>query len=169
MLIPRKSGFRFKCLGKECKKCCTDLFIKYYVKCWADKNNIYYDKNKKNCVFLNKNHECIIYDNKPLYCNLYPVIKVNKKSVILSDNCPGVGKGKYYSVSEWIKDAKTKNIEPGVYKTIIINNVWSRLIVLVSLILCFSLIPYSLFLLIYPCIWTYFFFKNTSLNDDMSN
>lgn len=123
MWIPE--SIRFEC-QPDCSACCSLNDGKVYVsekeaKAIADHLNLsertFLDTytsihNEKyclldgpgdTCIFLNHPH-CRIYEVRPGQCRTYPFwpenMKNKKRWKIVSDECPGIGKGKSYFRSE---------------------------------------------------------------------
>ncbi|GAB6886834.1 YkgJ family cysteine cluster protein [Desulfothermus okinawensis JCM 13304] len=120
------NGIRFKC--QQCGKCCTGEPGTVYVteeeiKKISDFLNIDTKKFKKdflypfrdsysikelkngNCVFY-KDKSCAIYPVRPMQCRTYPFwlknLRNEKNWKEIERQCPGIGKGKLFTVEEII-------------------------------------------------------------------
>ncbi|MBN1408373.1 MAG: YkgJ family cysteine cluster protein [Calditrichaceae bacterium] len=86
-----------------------DEFLQYFTRIIDDQICLVNGEDE-HCVFL-ENHKCNIYEVKPLQCRTYPFWPENLKSKsrwqLTCNECPGVGKGRVYSVEEIEKILKT--------------------------------------------------------------
>lgn len=133
-----KSEIRFKCLP-NCANCCklsngyvflTDTeaieiaddlgiseheFLKYFTRI-VDNKLCLVDGDEENCVFL-ENRKCNIYDVRPTQCRTYPFwpesLKSQSRWQLTQEECPGIGKGRLYSIEEIdlliMKNTKTED------------------------------------------------------------
>ena len=121
-LINFKNGIRFECQGSG--KCCVSrnsygfvylsdndlkrfskhfkLSIKKFKENYCEVTDGFIHLLEKpeldgNCIFL-KNKKCSVYSNRPSQCRTWPFWNENMNVKIwnedISNNCPGVGKGK---------------------------------------------------------------------------
>jgi len=130
-----KNGIRFECQG--CGNCCKSLDdgdgyvylnddeiegIANYLKIDKKKFINAYTEIKngyrvirdpdKDCIFL-KNNKCLIYTVRPAQCKTWPfweiaLIKKNWDEKVVT-TCPGVGKGRLYTIEEIEDISKNKS------------------------------------------------------------
>ena len=79
-----------------------DEFLTHFTRAFDDQL-VLVDNSDDRCIFLEGN-KCSIYEVRPMQCRTYPFWSQNLKTQnrwhIVSQECPGIGKGSIYSVAD---------------------------------------------------------------------